>query len=91
MKAIILSESDWSKIKQMLEQTQPKSVMLTRWKMKKVLGFTPREHEEWVVFDHTGDRERRMLKRSIHLDFYSEQQRTMFLLKYSELIKNENR
>ncbi len=91
MKALVLTEKEWTTIRQHIDKQYPPSVSMVRWKMKKVLGFTPREHEEWVVIDYTGDRERRMLKKSIHLDFYSEQQRTMFLLKYSELIGNENR
>lgn len=91
MKALVLTEKEWTTIRQQIDKQYPLSVSMVRWKMKKVLGFTPREHEEWVVIDHTGDRERKILKKSIHLDFYSEQQRTMFLLKYSEMLGNENR
>lgn len=86
MKAVQLSEPEWKTILEQISKTQPKSVYMIRSRMKQVLGFTPREHEEWVVFDHSGDRERRMLKKTIHLDFYNESQRTMFLLKYSDLI-----
>jgi len=54
-------------------------VFMLRDKMKQRLGFTVREHKYWdaglvnQVFE-------------IHLDFYSENKRTMFLLKFSELI-----
>ena len=54
--------------------------------MRQRLGFTNRDYENWVVFDHTGDRERRILKKEVHIDFYSEEHRTMFLLKYGDRI-----
>ena len=87
MKAYILTEPEWKDVWEQIKKSNPPSVYLSRAKMRKVLGFTQREHEEWIVIDHTGDRERRMLKKTIHLDFYSEQQRTMFLLKYAHLFK----
>lgn len=90
MKALKLTVNQWHNIRQEIDKQYPRSVTMVRWKMKEVLGFTPRDHEEWVVIDHTGDRERRMLKKEVHLDFYNESQRTMFLLKYSDWIENEN-
>jgi hypothetical protein len=91
MKPIVLSESVWYKLKYHLFQTQPKSVMLTRWKMREVLGFTDRLHSEWV---NKPDQMGRMgyTERQVHLDFYDEAKRTFFLLKYSDWIgqKDEN-
>lgn len=87
MKAFRLTEPQWLDVRKEIDRQYPPSVSMVRWKMKQVLGFTPREHEEWVVIDHTGDRERRMLKKEIHIDFYSEQHRTMFLLKYGHLFQ----
>jgi hypothetical protein len=53
--------------------------------MRRVLGFTPREHQEWrgpeePIFGY---------KTTVHLDFFDEQQRTMFLLKYGDWIREE--
>ena len=66
--------------------------MLVRSKMKNVLGFTVREHTEWT--DVPGNPMSKShtffplveRKESIHLDFYNEPKRTMFLLKYSEYL-----
>jgi hypothetical protein len=46
-----------------------------------VLGFTVREHKEFVPKMDGG-----YYDFEIHLDFYSENKRTMFLLKFSEVI-----
>lgn len=87
MRAFKLTEPQWLDVWAAIKKSNPPSVYLSRAKMRKVLGFTQREHDEWVVIDHTGDRERRMLKKEIHIDFYSEQHRTMFLLKYGHLFQ----
>lgn len=91
MKALVMSEQNWLKIRNHLIQTQPKSVMLTRWKMRDVLGFTDRLHSEWVneVNKWGGMGYER---REVHLDFFDEAKRTFFLLKYSDWIgqKDEN-
>ena len=78
MKPLVLSEQNWCKLRYQLQQTHPKSVLMVRWKMKEVLGFTPREYKEW---DHYLG-----FKTSIHLDFFDEPKRTMFLLKYGDWI-----
>jgi hypothetical protein len=51
--------------------------------MKMVLGFTVRRHSVWKMDPDFGHK---YLKESIHLDFYNEPKRTMFLLKYSEYL-----
>ena len=88
-KPIVLSEKAWLKIYNHIAKTYPPSVLLIRDKMKAVLGFTVRRHEEWidrylesrdVGYGTTYRRE------TIHLDFYNEPKRTMFLLKYSDII-----
>ena len=68
---------------------------MVRWKMKEVLGFTTRTHEEWLgYYDDASSEDRRAgrhgYKTSIHLDFFDEAKRTMFLLKYGDWIKQEN-
>ena len=86
-KSIVISEHNWDKIREHLFQTQPKSVMLTRWKMRDVLGFTDRVHTEWTGSGDFGPE----YSRTIHLDFFDEPKRTMFLLKYSDWINDEQR
>jgi hypothetical protein len=92
LKSIKLTEQNWDKLKYQLSQNYPKSVMLTRWKMKEVLGFTVRHHRERVdVRQMAGEFDMRdygvMMKDYICLDFYDEAKKTMFLLKYSDWIK----
>jgi hypothetical protein len=83
MKAIILTVAQWKYIRTELQTEHPKTVFMIKDKMKRVLGFTVREHKQWdegvvnVMFE-------------IHLDFYSEKKRTMFLLKFSEVIGNQD-
>lgn len=79
MKAIVLTISQWKKIRAELYTEHPKTVFMLRDKMKRVLGFTVREHKRW-------DEGVVNMIHEIHLDFYSENKRTMFLLKFSELI-----
>ncbi len=89
MKPVIMSEQNWHKLRYQLIQTQPKSVMLTRWKMREVLGFTDRLHTVWVneVNKWGGMGYER---REVHLDFFDESKLTFFLLKYSDWIGTEN-
>ncbi len=95
MKALKITLNDWQKILIEIAKHHPRSVWMIRTNMRKVLGFTPREHEEWLGnYDEVNEQNRLSsqygYKRTIHLDFYDESKRTMFLLKYSDLIKNEN-
>jgi hypothetical protein len=90
MKPIIFSEPDWLKLRYHLIQTQPKSVMLTRWKMKQVLGFTDRLHTEWInkpnKWGGMGYEQRQ-----VHLDFFDDAKKTFFLLKYGDYIHEDSR
>lgn len=82
MKALILTQEQWKNVSEQIIKNHPRSVWLSRDKMKRVLGFTPRKHTDWEQEDY-----RNRLK--IHLDFFDEQQRTMFLLKYGDWIREE--
>ena len=111
MKPVILTVSQWQQILAELHKEHPRTVFMIRDKMRKVLGFTVREHNGWV--DKPSEEYRREVKDyhlrqsqltkkndmftmldiepskgqsvfEIHLDFYSEGKRTMFLLKFSE-------
>jgi len=61
--------------------------------MRAILGFTVREHRNWVStigipdadFDSTG-----YYEDEIHLDFFDSRKKSMFLLKYSDLINRED-
>lgn len=83
-KSIILSEHTWRKLYTQLAQDNPPSVLLIREKMKKVLGFTSRRHN---YFNRADD----YFVDEVHLDFYNEAKRTMFLLKYSEFLNETYR
>jgi hypothetical protein len=54
---------------------------MLKHKMKSVLGFIVREHNEWVPKMDGGYSEQ-----SIRLDFYNERKYTMFMLKFSEYL-----
>ena len=74
MKALKISLDEWNEILQQIAKHYPRSVWMVRSKMRRILGFTPREHRDYE-YNHT-----------VHLDFYDEAQKTMFLLKYSNFI-----
>jgi hypothetical protein len=80
-KPIVLSQSQWETLRCRLarDYCHTPSIMLIRSKMKDVLGFTDRQHREWVPKMDGG-----YYDDTIRLDFYNEPKRTMFLLKYSE-------
>lgn len=77
-----MTEQNWAKLRYQLNQTQPRSVMLSRSKMREVLGFTSRKHTEWPK-DEVSLRPVTL----IHLDFFDESKRTFFLLKYGDWIR----
>jgi len=93
-----LTISQWQQIRADLHTEYPKSVFMLKGKMRQVLGFTVREHNEWVEFNPTtttpdwletgqeGFYKNKHHEHSIRLDFYNERKYTMFLLKYSEYI-----
>ena len=82
MKPIVISKDQWFVLKEKINNDYPPSVRLVREKMKRVLGFTPRLHEISGYPNYTVE---------MHLDFFDEHKRTMFLLKYSDyVIKDRN-
>jgi hypothetical protein len=97
MKALIITHAQWDRILEEIKKRERPSTYLSREKMKQVLGFTKRNHEEWVkkedAIEHDPDSdwlhsdlggwyEGKTYQGTVHLDFYDEQKRTMFLLKY---------
>lgn len=85
MSTLKLATEQWQRIREELHNEYPKSVFMLRSKMKSILGFTVREHKEWINKPDGGYSEF-----SICLDFYNERKYTMFLLKFSELINGRD-
>jgi len=83
MNHITIYPDQWRSLRDRLRKDNPPSVMLSREKMRRVLGFTPRNHTEWVEDGDFGPVHRNI----VCLDFFDEQKRTMFLLKYSDWIR----
>lgn len=76
-KPLELSPPKWDKLKNHLLTQYPPSVVLISRRTRAVLGFTVREHKKYVSGYY---------KTVIHLDFWDEPKRTMFLLKYSDFL-----
>ena len=88
MSTIRLSPENWYIVFKKIREQHPPSVVMSRDKMRRVLGFTPRQERKWQLedgpqglYDGYGD-----YKQSVCLDFFDEQKKTMFLLKYGEYI-----
>jgi hypothetical protein len=56
--------------------------MMVRTRLRRELGFTYRNHQEWIEFDRTGGRPRHYCEDQVHVDFYSEAAQTWFILRY---------
>jgi hypothetical protein len=94
MTTLKLSVNEWKSIREELHKEYPKSVFMLRNKMRAILGFTVREHSQWMdIKPRPGDEDdiwnRGYSELSICLDFYNEKKYTMFLLKYSEYINGQ--
>jgi hypothetical protein len=81
-KPIELERHQWNTIFERIQKTYPTSVWALRSKMKQRLGFVPREHKDWDEENH------RWRMNCVMLDFYSEKHRTLFLMKYADVIND---
>ena len=97
-KPIVMSSDQWNTILDRIKQREKPSVYLSRSRMKAVLGFTVRDHreyvtdqdyvrrpqdkDEWFNMEPAGWFEGKINVHTIRLDFYDDQKRTMFLLRY---------
>jgi hypothetical protein len=107
MKPLIITERQWERIWESIKTRERPSTILIRGKMREVLGFTDRVHEEHVTRDQllrtVSDQEwenltmfrryhhgEKVFQRTVHLDFYDEQKRVMFLLKYGDHLESQN-
>jgi hypothetical protein len=92
-----MTPEEWSRVLSKIKQKEKPAVYLMRSKMKEVLGFTVRDHREyikdpnyiklpddgeWFNMHIEGWYEGKTSQHTVRLDFYDEQKRTMFLLKY---------
>lgn len=89
MKPIVLSHREWDKIFALVKADYADSpaTYLISSRMRRDLGWTYREHRDWYKYankedyrDYTNDW--RDSSSRIHIDFYTEEARTMFLLRY---------
>jgi hypothetical protein len=76
MKAHILSESEWETIRNSIRREYGDAMILIRERMQRELGFTPRRHRVYDEEDYY------YYRFEIHIDFYTEEARTWFLMKY---------
>jgi hypothetical protein len=97
-KPVVMQPEQWRRILERIKQKEKPSVYLSREKMKEVLGFTVRDHreyvkdpdyvsrpqdkDEWFYMEPAGWFEGKMNVHTVRLDFYDDQKRTMFLLRY---------
>jgi len=80
---IKLHPDHWQEIHKRLLAEHPASVMLIRGRMREVLGFTVREHHEWVKLGKNSDgRGYGRTQTWICLDFYNDAMESWFHLKY---------
>ena len=80
---IVLTLTQWEILKEKLSKEHPLSVMTIRYKMREVLGFTVREHQQWIEAGKSVDgRPLGYLQTWICLDFYNDALEAWFQLKY---------
>lgn len=95
MKPLEFTRDEWIPLQQRLLQEHGVATMSISWRCRRELGFTVRHHERWVpVGDsaklgghHNGNGELSYRETVICLDFYDEEMRTFFILKYHNVDK----
>ena len=94
LKPVMMKPERWESLKAQMLKDYPTSWTLIRTKQRHHLGFTVRRHTEYAdtrqlagEFGLPEYGSRRQPRQMICLDFYDEPKRTMFLLKYSDWIK----
>lgn len=76
MKPITINLQQWNLILNDLRTAYKPSELLIREKMKRELGFVPRHGNYFVTESY----------RKIHLDFYDDEKKMLFLLTYSDIL-----
>lgn len=80
IRSIAVSEDEWIKMREIIRQDyahKPSMVLLSST-LRKELGFTMRSEKKWVEDGDYGSG----YQTKIWLDFYNEEQKTYFILKY---------
>jgi hypothetical protein len=79
---IFCSIYEWDEVWQKIIADNSPSIVVS-WVLKRELGFTVRQHEEWIRFVPQGAIvERHRCIKQVHLDFFNEAALTWFQLKY---------
>ena len=86
MKAVVLKHREWDRIFTQVKQdyASTPATYLLRPRMVRDLGWTWREHKDWrhYGYDDSDRVDYRDTGSRIHIDFYSEEARTFFMLRY---------
>jgi hypothetical protein len=82
IKSIIISEPSWKTIRTRIVEDYGSATVMISWRLRNTLGFTVRNHHDYI-----NESLEWYEKNTIHLDFYDEQLKTLFLLKYGELLE----
>jgi hypothetical protein len=80
---ISLTYSGWQRLKEKIVQDYGAATVLISWRLREQVGFTVREHYEYITSDNWNPH------RPIRLDFWNEQLQTLFLLKYSDYLEDQ--
>ncbi len=79
---IFCSPAHWNTIWEKILADNNPSIVVS-WVLKRELGFTVRQHEEWIQFVPQGSVvPRNRCVKQVHLDFFNEAALTWFQLKY---------
>jgi hypothetical protein len=78
MKHLELTQHEWQQIRERIREMFGNSMVMLRGRMKSELGFTPRDHRKWVAKMDGG-----YYEMVVHIDFYTEEARTFFMLSYT--------
>jgi hypothetical protein len=77
MKHLELTQDEWHRVRERIRDMFGNSMLMLRGRMKRELGFTPRDHRKWVPKMDGGYHDV-----VVHIDFYTEEARTFFMLSY---------
>ena len=73
IKHLELSKAEWEKVKARLIQEFGQKILIS-WVLKRECGFTVRSHSRWTANNYED---------IVCLDFYDEQMKTWYILKYT--------
>jgi hypothetical protein len=84
MKPLEFTRDQWIPLQQRLLQEHGAATISISWRCRRELGFIVRHHDRWVSVGDSPDRNGALSYREtvICLDFYDEEMRTFFILKY---------